>query len=67
MLSREIRFSSVLSLQELRIVQRVFLNGYCIEEWKFHFGFVIPNSINEWTDVIEAAPQILSLQEVRYK
>ena len=38
------------------MVQRVFLHDNCIEEWPFHFGFVIPGSTNTWQNVIEAAP-----------
>jgi len=26
----------------------------CMEEWRFHFGFVIPNSTNTWQQTIEA-------------
>ena len=26
-----------------------------IEEWNFHFGFVMPNSTNTWEQIIDAA------------
>ena len=28
-----------------------------MEEWRFHFGFVIPNSTNTWQQTIEAAEE----------
>jgi hypothetical protein len=33
------------------------LQGRCLEEWFFEFGFVIPNSTNTWQSLIEAAPE----------
>ena len=33
------------------------LQGRCLEEWNFDFGFVIPNSTNTWQSLIEAAPE----------
>merc|ERR1712166_1129106 len=65
--SREINFSSVQLVNQLRVKQRVLFNGNCIEEWNFDFGFVIPGSTNTWQSVIEAAgegkmipPEVLS-------
>lgn len=29
----------------------------CITEWSFEFGFVMPNSVNTWQSMIEAAPE----------
>mmetsp|Transcript_43768 Transcript_43768/g.95690 ORF Transcript_43768/g.95690 Transcript_43768/m.95690 type:complete len:173 (-) Transcript_43768:659-1177(-) len=55
--SREFQFSSVEMLQALRLEQRVFFQGNCMEEWKFQFGFVIPNSTNTWQQTIEAAEE----------
>jgi retinal rod rhodopsin-sensitive cGMP 3',5'-cyclic phosphodiesterase subunit delta len=54
--SREIVFSSVEALTELRLEQRVIFKGSCIEQWVFAFGYVIPGSTNSWQQVIEAAP-----------
>lgn len=53
--SREINFSSSELIDKLRLVQRVFFQGQCIEEWRFDFGFVIPGSTNTWQSSIEAA------------
>lgn len=53
--SREINFSSVKSMQNFNLEQRIFYQGTCLEEWFFYFGFVIPNSTNNWEQVIEAA------------
>lgn len=53
--SREINFSSVNEISSLSLLQKVKLNGIVIEEWKFDFGFVIPNSHNTWEQVIYAA------------
>jgi len=55
-LSREIIFHSAEPLTELRLEQRVFYCGSCIEQWFFAFGYVIPGSTNSWQQVIEAAP-----------
>jgi len=54
--SRELNFSSRELLESLKLVQRVLLEGKCMEEWFFDFGFVIPNSTNTWQQTIEAAP-----------
>jgi len=54
--AREINFTSLKKLDKLRVVQRVFLHDNLIEEWPFHFGFVIPGSTNTWQNVIESAP-----------
>ena len=55
--SREFQFSSVEMLQGLRLEQRIFFHGGLMEEWHFHFGFVIPNSTNTWQQTIEAAEE----------
>merc|ERR1711934_135531 len=64
---REINFSSVELIENLRLVQKVLFNSSCIEEWNFKFGFVIPGSTNTWESTIEAAgegkmipPEVLS-------
>ena len=43
------------------------MNGTCIEQWSFTFGYVIPNSTNTWEQIIKSAgknkmmnPEILS-------
>eukprot|EP00931_Biecheleriopsis_adriatica_P075080 TRINITY_DN49028_c0_g1_i1.p1 TRINITY_DN49028_c0_g1~~TRINITY_DN49028_c0_g1_i1.p1 ORF type:complete len:167 (+),score=30.27 TRINITY_DN49028_c0_g1_i1:54-503(+) len=53
--SRQLNFSSVAMMANLRLVQEVYYNGTRLEEWNFHFGFVIPNSTNTWEQSIEAA------------
>merc|ERR1711990_704311 len=53
--SRELNFSSEQVVEKLRLEQRVFFQGQCIEEWHFDFGFVIPGSTNTWQSSIEAA------------
>ncbi|KAJ0400790.1 hypothetical protein P43SY_004885 [Pythium insidiosum] len=53
--SREINFSSAEEITQFRLEQRVFLDGSCIEEWLFTFGFVIPGSTNTWQQTIESA------------
>eukprot|EP00930_Biecheleria_cincta_P093251 TRINITY_DN83489_c0_g1_i1.p1 TRINITY_DN83489_c0_g1~~TRINITY_DN83489_c0_g1_i1.p1 ORF type:complete len:149 (-),score=35.16 TRINITY_DN83489_c0_g1_i1:96-542(-) len=55
--SRELNFSSVEVMHSLKLVQQVIFNGEPLEEWNFHFGFVIPNSTNTWQQVIEAADE----------
>lgn len=55
--SREINFSSLETMTNLRLVQTVILNGTPLEEWNFLFGFVIPNSNNTWQQTIEAAAE----------
>ena len=53
--SREINFSSREEMEHFRLVQKVFLQGTCMEEWRFEFGFVIPGSTNSWQNTIHAA------------
>ena len=55
--SREFQFSSIEMLQGLRLEQRIFFRGGLMEDWNFHFGFVIPNSTNTWQQTIEAAEE----------
>ncbi|CAD6207866.1 GSCOCG00010255001-RA-CDS [Cotesia congregata] len=54
---REINFSSVENLENLRLEQRVLFKERCLEEWNFEFGFVMPGSINTWESIILAAPE----------
>eukprot|EP00241_Pyramimonas_parkeae_P009944 CAMPEP_0114230894 /NCGR_PEP_ID=MMETSP0058-20121206/3728_1 /TAXON_ID=36894 /ORGANISM="Pyramimonas parkeae, CCMP726" /LENGTH=129 /DNA_ID=CAMNT_0001342155 /DNA_START=218 /DNA_END=607 /DNA_ORIENTATION=- len=55
--SRELNFSSKQAIQDLWMVQQVFVGDVCIEEWVFQFGFVIPDSTNSWQSTIEAADE----------
>jgi retinal rod rhodopsin-sensitive cGMP 3',5'-cyclic phosphodiesterase subunit delta len=65
--SREIVFSSQKAISDFHLKQKILLHGQMIEEWVFHFGFVIPNSTNTWEQTISAekpenmlTPEILS-------
>ena len=67
MVSREINFSSINEISNLALVQKFMMNGVCVEEWSFTFGYVIPNSTNTWQQIIKSAgkermmsPHILS-------
>lgn len=53
--SREITFSSKEVIEDFRLEQVVYFQGMKLEEWRFKFGFVIPNSTNTWQQTIEAA------------
>ncbi|KAM3968371.1 prenyl-binding protein [Aphomia sociella] len=55
--SREMNFSSIESMDRFRLEQKVLFKGRCLEEWFFEFGYVIPNSTNTWQSVIESAPE----------
>ncbi|CAF4895493.1 unnamed protein product [Pieris macdunnoughi] len=55
--SREMNFSSVESMDRFRLEQKVLFKGRCLEEWFFEFGYVIPNSTNTWQSIIESAPE----------
>jgi retinal rod rhodopsin-sensitive cGMP 3',5'-cyclic phosphodiesterase subunit delta len=35
-------------------VQKISLHTQPLEEWRFNFGFVIPNSTNDWEQIIYA-------------
>ncbi|EOD38236.1 hypothetical protein EMIHUDRAFT_47431, partial [Emiliania huxleyi CCMP1516] len=52
--AREFQFSSVRGARSLQLARRGRLIENCMEEWRFHFGFVIPNSTNTWQQTIEA-------------
>lgn len=56
---REINFSSVEPIENFEIVQNYYLSGELIEMTKFHFGFVIPNSTNNWEQFIEAKEEMI--------
>ena len=55
--SRELTFTSVEKVANLRCEQRVYLDGAPnpIEVWDFDFGFVMPGSRNTWQTTVEAA------------
>ncbi|XP_072942234.1 retinal rod rhodopsin-sensitive cGMP 3',5'-cyclic phosphodiesterase subunit delta [Epargyreus clarus] len=55
--SREMNFSSVESMDRFRLEQKVLFKGRCLEEWFFEFGYVIAHSTNTWQSVIESAPE----------
>ena len=46
--SREVNFSSVEKMDKFKLLQKVHFQGHVIEEWLFEFGFVMPNSTNNW-------------------
>lgn len=53
---REVNFSSKEKIMDLELVQNFYLMGELIETSRFFFGFVIPNSTNNWEQVVEAKP-----------
>mmetsp|Transcript_18457 Transcript_18457/g.19079 ORF Transcript_18457/g.19079 Transcript_18457/m.19079 type:complete len:196 (+) Transcript_18457:3-590(+) len=64
---RELNFSSKEKIYDLELVQNFYLLGELIETARFYFGFVIPDSTNNWEQVVEAkaedemlSPEILS-------
>jgi len=56
---REINFSSIEPIDNFEIVQNYYLSRELIETTKFHFGFVIPNSTNNWEQIIEAKDEMI--------
>ncbi|XP_013138548.1 PREDICTED: retinal rod rhodopsin-sensitive cGMP 3',5'-cyclic phosphodiesterase subunit delta [Papilio polytes] len=55
--SREMNFSSIETMDRFRLEQKVLFKGRCLEEWFFDFGYVIANSTNTWQSIIESAPE----------
>eukprot|EP00756_Hemistasia_phaeocysticola_P043767 Hpha_TRINITY_DN17338_c0_g1::TRINITY_DN17338_c0_g1_i1::g.137926::m.137926/K13758/PDE6D; retinal rod rhodopsin-sensitive cGMP 3',5'-cyclic phosphodiesterase subunit delta len=53
--TRALSFSSKEKIEHLRMSQKVLFHGQQIEEWNFTFGFVIPESTNEWSSTVQAA------------
>ncbi|TPX58116.1 hypothetical protein PhCBS80983_g03368 [Powellomyces hirtus] len=53
--ARTLTFASTRSISHLRVTQRVLVYGQAVEEWAAEFGFVIPESVNEWSHIVEAA------------
>lgn len=59
---RELNFSSKESIENLELVQNFYLSGELIESSRFFFGFVIPNSTNNWEQIIEAKGDMIPYQ-----
>lgn len=57
LITREINFSSICSIDNLELIQNFYLNDDLIESSRFNFGFVIPDSTNNWEQVIEGKPK----------
>lgn len=55
--SRELNFSSIESMSNFRLDQKVLFKGRIMEEWFFEMGWVSPNTTNTWQSTIEAAPE----------
>jgi hypothetical protein len=53
--SREVNFSSVEKMDKFKLLQKVHFQGHVIEEWLFEFGFVMPNSTNNWQVCVVAS------------
>jgi len=51
---REINFSSKEEIKELQLIQNFYLYNELIEVTRFAFGFVIPNSTNNWEQYINS-------------
>lgn len=63
---REVNFSSIEKIADLELIQNFYLYGELIESARFYFGFVIPNSTNNWEQVVEAKSpeEMLSYEEL---
>ena len=59
---REINFSSIEKISNLECVQNFYLRGELVESSRFFFGFVIPNSTNNWEQIIEAKDDVIPYQ-----
>ena len=53
-IKRNVNFSSVEKIEDLELIQNFYLMGELFESSRFKFGFVIPNSTNDWEQIIEA-------------
>lgn len=56
---REIKFSSKEPIENLELLQNFYLKDELIESSRFYFGFVIPNSTNNWEQIIEAKEEMI--------
>ena len=59
---REINFSSIEKITNLECVQNFYLKNELVESSRFYFGFVIPNSTNNWEQIIEARDEMIPIQ-----
>lgn len=59
---RELNFSSIEKIENLELIQNFYLSGELIESSRFFFGFVIPNSTNNWEQLIEAKDEMIPYQ-----
>ena len=57
LITREINFSSIYTIDNLELIQNFYLNDELIESSRFYFGFVIPDSTNNWEQLIEGKPK----------
>ncbi|KAM3134845.1 hypothetical protein pb186bvf_013014 [Paramecium bursaria] len=55
--TKVIVFSSKQILKKLIMVQKAYLHGQLVEEFKFQLGFVMPNTVNTWEQTIVNRPQ----------
>mmetsp|Transcript_11688 Transcript_11688/g.24144 ORF Transcript_11688/g.24144 Transcript_11688/m.24144 type:complete len:158 (+) Transcript_11688:73-546(+) len=62
--SREVNFSSMEKMDDFKLLQKVYFQGMCLEEWFFKFGFVMPASTNQWQSTIEAAAEMLPAEQL---
>ncbi|KAJ6647676.1 putative cGMP 3',5'-cyclic phosphodiesterase subunit delta [Pseudolycoriella hygida] len=54
---REINFSTIESMENFRLDQKVLFKGRTLEEWYFEMGWVRQNTTNTWQSTIESAPE----------
>jgi len=52
--NREINFSSAEQIEDLQLIQNFYLLNELIDVTRFKFGFVIPNSTNNWEQYINS-------------
>ena len=56
---REINFSSKESIEQLELIQNYYIKDELVESSRFYFGFVIPNSTNNWDQTVEAKEEMI--------
>jgi retinal rod rhodopsin-sensitive cGMP 3',5'-cyclic phosphodiesterase subunit delta len=61
-ITREVNFSSKSAIENLELIQNFYLYNELIESSRFFFGFVIPDSTNNWEQVIEAKEEVIPYQ-----
>ena len=62
------KISTPSDLQFNNSVLKTYFRGKLIEEWPFHFGFVMPNTTNTWENLIEAdTANIMPASMLRFK